>query len=345
MSLLSVSDLRTVFETREGTLPAVDGVSFEIEEGETLGLVGESGSGKSVTALSAMGLVESPGRIESGSVTFDGRDMLDLTKAERREVLGEDMSMIFQRPKESLNPVFRIGNQISETLRVHGYDEGDPWEKAVSLLETVGIPAPEENAKKYPHQYSGGMAQRAMIAIAIARNPKLLIADEPTTALDVTIEAQILELLDNLKRELGMSMLFISHDLGVVWEVCDRVAVMYMGKVVEVAETESLFTDPQHPYTEGLLQCLPQSGRDTTPIRGSVPSATDLPGGCSFHPRCPHADEACRQSFPAKTEANGHEVACYLHGDVDEDGARPPGSLPARRETGSVTPEPDGGER
>ena len=342
MSLLEVSDLETVFETPAGTVPAVDGVSFEIEEGETLGLVGESGSGKSVTALSILNLVRKPGEIRSGQIRFDGYDMLDLTPRQRRNVLGEELSMIFQRPQESLNPVFTVGNQIAETLRVHGYDGGDPRDRAVELLETVGIPAPAENAGKYPHQYSGGMAQRAMIAIAIAREPTLLIADEPTTALDVTIEAQILDLLDDLKTELGMSMLFISHDLGVIWEVCDRVAVMYMGKLVEIAETEELFENPQHPYTEALLDCLPGTG-EIAPIPGPVPTAVDRPQGCTFNPRCKYAAEGCAESFPEMAVADGHLAACYLHTDYDEAGRRPEGRLPTHASVES--PDLPGGER
>lgn len=328
MSLLEVEGLRTVFETHDGELPAVDGIDLEVEEGETLGLVGESGSGKSVTALSILGLVDKPGKIEAGRIHFDGHDMRALGEDQRRELLGNDVSMIFQRAQESLNPVFSVGEQITETLQVHGYDGSNPWDRAVELLDTVGIPSPEENAKKYPHQYSGGMAQRAMIAIAIAGNPKLLIADEPTTALDVTIEAQILELLEDLQTNLGMSMIFISHDLGVIWEVCDRVAVMYLGKIVEVAETEELFENPKHPYTKALLQCLPQTNGEMEPIPGPIPKSTDRPSGCTFHPRCPYASEACSDSFPAMEEFGEHRSACYLHTDVDENGKRPNGKLP-----------------
>ena len=342
MSLLEVDDLETVFETPAGTVPAVDGVGLEIEEGETLGLVGESGSGKSVTALSIMNLVQNPGEIRSGRIRFDGHDMLELTPKERRALLGEELSMIFQRPQESLNPVFTVGSQIAETLRVHGYDEGNPMDRAVDLLEQVGIPAPAENATKYPHQYSGGMAQRAMIAIAIAREPQLLIADEPTTALDVTIEAQILDLLDDLKNELGMSMLFISHDLGVVWEVCDRVAVMYMGKLVEIAETKELFENPQHPYTKALLDCLPGSG-DIAPIPGPVPTATDRPKGCTFNPRCKYATEGCTEAFPEMAVADEHLAACYLHTEYDEAGHRSEGRLPEHASVES--PDLPGGKR
>lgn len=328
MSLLSVENLETVFDIPDGTVRAVDGVSFNVEAGETLGVVGESGSGKSVTALSVLGLVQKPGRIVDGDITFDGRDMRSLNEQRRRSLLGDELSMIFQRPQESLNPVFTVGEQIAETLRIHGYKSGDPWERAVDLLETVGIPSPAENAKKYPHQYSGGMAQRAMIAIAISRNPKLLIADEPTTALDVTIQAQILDLLTELQEDMGMSMLFISHDLGVVWEMCDRVAVMYKGKVVEIGETEEIFDDPKHPYTRGLLRCLPQGDQKITPIPGDVPAGTVHPSGCTFHPRCPYATDACVQSFPESAEVDGRDVACYLYTDRDEDGAEATGTLP-----------------
>jgi oligopeptide/dipeptide ABC transporter ATP-binding protein len=328
MSLLSVEDLRTTFETKEGTLTAVDGVNFEIDSGETLGLVGESGSGKSVTAQSVMRLIQQPGQITSGEIEFDGRDLRNISETELRRIRNQELSMIFQEPQESLNPVFTIGEQIAETLQVYGYEKGDPWDRAVELLGTVGLPNPEEQAKKYPHQYSGGMAQRAMIAIAIAGNPKLLIADEPTTALDVTIEAQILELLDELKAELDMSMLFISHDLGTIWNVCDRVAVMYMGKIVEIGEVESLFQDPQHPYTEGLLECLPGVDGAMEPIPGSVPSNFDLPSGCTFHPRCPYVTEGCTKAYPATESVNGHEVACYRHTNVTADGQVNEGKLP-----------------
>lgn len=328
MSLLEVEDLRTVFKTQDGLLPAVDGIDLTVKEGETVGLVGESGSGKSVTALSILGLVDKSGQVEASRIQFDGQDMRTLEQEQRRKLLGNDLSMIFQRPQESLNPVFSVGEQITEALQVHGYDGGNPWDRAVELLETVGIPSPEENAKKYPHQYSGGMAQRAMIAIAIAGNPKLLIADEPTTALDVTIEAQILELLDDLQSEIGMSMIFISHDLGVIWEVCDRVAVMYMGKLVEVAETEELFENPKHPYTKALIQCLPQTNREIKPIPGPTPKSTNRPSGCTFHPRCPHASEACRNSFPAMEDFDDHQAACYLYTDFDKEEKHPEGALP-----------------
>lgn len=332
MSLLTVEDIETVFEIPDGTVRAVDGVSFEVEEGETLGIVGESGSGKSVTALSIMGLVEDPGRVRNGDIQFEERDLLNIPDNQRRKLLGDEISMIFQRPQESLNPVFTVGEQIAETLRIHGYESGDPWDRAVELLDTVGLPSPAENAKKYPHEYSGGMAQRAMIAIAISREPKLLIADEPTTALDVTIQAQILGLLDELQSDLGMSTLFISHDLGVIWEMCDRVAVMYKGKIVEVAETEELFENPKHPYTRGLLECLPQGDEKVTPIPGDVPGGTDHPSGCTFHPRCPYATESCAKEFPATTQEDAHKVACYIHTNRDEDENIVSGDLPEDEE-------------
>lgn len=329
MTLLDVHDLETVFHTRDGTVRAVDGVDFSIKEGETVGLVGESGSGKSVTALSVMGLIQSPGEIVDGSVEFNGRDLLDLPERELQQLRGDDLSMILQHPTKSLNPVFKVGAQITETLRVHGHTTDDPWQRAKELLETVGLPNPEENLHRYPHQYSGGMAQRAMIAIAIANNPQLLIADEATTALDVTIEAQILDLLNELQEELGMSMLFISHDLGVIWEICDRVAVMYMGKIVEVADVDELFTDPKHPYTQGLLECLPEGKDEIHPITGETPSATDLPNGCTFHPRCPHATDACKTAYPATKRNNGQSVACYRYTDKTESGATVTGEQPA----------------
>ena len=328
MSLLEVRNLETVFNTNEGTVRAVDGIDLTINEGETLGLVGESGSGKSVAALSMMGLIRPPGNVVNGTVEFNSHDLLSLPNQELQQLRGDELSMILQHPTESLNPVFKVGRQIAETLRVHGYDSDDPWNRAVELLETVGLPNPKENAHRYPHQYSGGMAQRAMIAIAIANNPQLLIADEATTALDVTIEAQILDLLNDLQTSLGMSMLFISHDLGVIWEVCDRVAVMYMGKVVEVADVDDLFTNPQHPYTQGLLECLPQGKAEIHPIKGETPSPTELPDGCTFHPRCPHATEACQNVFPAATSNGGHTTACYRYTDETVTGEIVSGNLP-----------------
>ncbi|MDJ1434278.1 ABC transporter ATP-binding protein [Halostagnicola sp. A-GB9-2] len=328
MSLLEITDLETTFDTQAGEIVATDGISFELEEGETLGIVGESGSGKSVTALSIMGLIRNPGQVKNGSVRFRDKDLHSLSDRELRKLLGRDISMVFQEASSALNPAYTIGHQIEETLEVNDY-KGDPRERAVDLLEQVGIPSPEENLDKYPHQYSGGMAQRAMIAIAISREPQLLIADEPTTALDVTIQAQILELFNDIQEEMNMSMIFISHDMGIIWEVCDRVAVMYKGKIVEIAETEQIFKDPKHPYTRGLLQCLPQVSEQLEPIKGTVPSGATLPGGCTFHPRCEYATDACVEGFPESARVGeNHRASCYLYTDHDESGEAPSGKLP-----------------
>ncbi len=318
--LLKVSDLHTEFRTEDGVFAAVNGVDFSLDEGEALGIVGESGCGKSVTALSILGLIPSPpGRVVKGRIEFDGVDLLSLGEKQMRAIRGADISMIFQEPMTSLNPVFTIGNQIIETIRQHeGGSAGAARSRAVELLDLVGIPSPRERLDDYPHQLSGGMRQRVMIAIALSCRPRLLLADEPTTALDVTIQAQILDLLRRLQAELGMAVVLITHDLGVVAEFAQRAIVMYAGRVVEHATVEALFERPMHPYTEGLLASLPVLDQDQDrllAIPGVVPSPFDLPVGCRFAPRCPHARAACNQAMPALRRIDGRDVACIRHHD------------------------------
>ncbi len=322
-NLLEVRSLVTSFRTDEGTLRAVDGVSFDVPRGATLGVVGESGCGKSVTALSIMRLVPEPaGRVESGSIRFDGRELLSLGEREMRGLRGNEISMIFQEPMTSLNPVYRVGAQIVEALRLHqALSKREARQKAIEMLRLVGIPAPHLRVDSYPHELSGGMRQRVMIAMALSCEPRLLIADEPTTALDVTIQAQILELLHTLSKELGMSILLITHDLGVVAEFADAVVVMYAGKVVERAPTAALFDRPRHPYTQGLLASLPtfgshEEGRRRLPtIPGLVPDLRRLPPGCRFHDRCPVVEARCLESEPALVSVeNQVEVACFKAG-------------------------------
>jgi oligopeptide/dipeptide ABC transporter ATP-binding protein len=317
MGVLEVQDLRTWFHTEEGVGRAVDGVSFHVEQGEVLGVVGESGSGKSVTALSIMRLVQPPGRTEAGSrITFNGRDLLGLSERRMRDVRGNDIAMIFQEPMTSLNPVYPIGDQISESIRLHRrLSRGEARARAVELLRLVGMPLAERRVDDYPHQLSGGMRQRVMIAMALANEPDLLIADEPTTALDVTIQAQILELLLQLRERLGMAIILITHDLGVVAEVCDRVVVMYAGQVVEHGAVGDLFASPAHPYTLGLLAAVPrpdQRGGRLAVIPGVVPPPTRWPHGCRFRPRCPYAWDLCDDQ-PGLLEARpGHQARCWL---------------------------------
>jgi peptide/nickel transport system ATP-binding protein/oligopeptide transport system ATP-binding protein len=298
-ALLSVRDLRTWFHTDRGIARAVDGVSFEVRSGETLGIVGESGCGKTVTSLSILGLLpRPPARIEEGSsIRFDGNELVGAGERELRAVRGNEISMIFQEPMSSLNPVYRVGSQISEALRLHrGMDRKAARAETIRLLGEVGIAEPERRVDEYPHQLSGGMRQRVMIAMALSCEPKLLIADEPTTALDVTIQAQILDLLAELRAKHGMAVLLITHDLGVVAEVCDRVVVMYAGQVVETGSVQEIFADPRHPYTRGLLESLPsiaKRGQRLKSISGTVPNPTDLPAGCRFRERCSIALEGC----------------------------------------------------
>jgi oligopeptide/dipeptide ABC transporter ATP-binding protein len=316
--LVEIRNLRTHFYTEDGVVPAVDGVNFYIKRGETLGVVGESGCGKSVTALSIMRLIPNPpGKIVEGEILFEGQDLVKKSESEMRKIRGNDISMIFQEPMTSLNPVFTIGDQIAEAIQLHqGLNHREALDKSVEMLRLVGIPLPERRVKEYPHQLSGGMRQRVMIAMALSCNPKLLVADEPTTALDVTIQAQILEIMKKLKKELGMAIMLITHDLGVVAEMCERVIVMYGGKVVEEADVLSLFKNPLHPYTEGLLQSIPRMDEDVEKlhvIEGVVPNPLYLPEGCRFHPRCPYAVEKCKESQPALEQvAPGRYVACFF---------------------------------
>ncbi|WP_051556563.1 ABC transporter ATP-binding protein [Alkalihalobacterium bogoriense] len=318
-SLLEVKDLKTYFYIDNKVAKAVDGVSFHIEKGETLALVGESGSGKSITSLSVMRLIpEPPGKIEKGSsVKLDGKELLSLSDKEMTNVRGNDIGMIFQEPMTSLNPVFTIGNQIAEPLMKHKkMKKKEAYVKVVELLKLVGFPRAEEMVHEYPHQLSGGMRQRVMIAMALSCNPKLLIADEPTTALDVTIQAQILDLMIDMKEEFGSSILMITHDLGVVAEVADRVIVMYGGQIVEEAEVKELFTNAKHPYTVGLLESMPtidQEKERLESIPGMVPPAHAFPEGCRFAPRCKHATEECTKEVPLLVEDEpGHKVRCVL---------------------------------
>ena len=302
--LLSVEHLTTVFDLPSGPAPAVIDVSFDVRAGETLCLVGESGSGKSVTALSILHLVQRPGRIANGRVVFKGRDLLALGEREMQKVRGAEIALVFQEPMTALNPVFTIGTQIQETLAVHGVARGRAARRrAVELLDAVSIPEPDRRVRDYPHQLSGGLRQRALIAMALACNPPFLIADEPTTALDVTIQAQILDLLRDMKRRLGLALLLITHDLGVVAEMADRVAVMYAGRIVEEADVRDLFRDPRHPYTRGLLASMPGGapGTKLRAIEGTVPPLGQLPRGCAFAPRCPHRFEPCDEAVPGIT--------------------------------------------
>jgi oligopeptide transport system ATP-binding protein len=318
--LLALERLTTVFDVAGGPVRAVDEVSFEIREGETLGLVGESGSGKSVTALSIMGLVQPPGRIAGGRIVFKGRDLLTVDERAMQHVRGAEIALIFQEPMTALNPVFTIGDQIGETLFVHGRaTKREARGKAVELLEAVRIPDAASRVRDYPHQLSGGMRQRVMIAIALACRPSLVIADEPTTALDVTIQAQILELLRDMKSAFHLSLLLITHDLGVIAETADRVAVMYAGRIVETGPVRAIFHSPQHPYTRGLLASIPGggSGRRLRAIDGTVPMLGQLPSGCAFHPRCPDRFDPCTASPPPDFSVGPEQTAkCYLHDPI-----------------------------
>src|SRR5262245_25040073 len=315
--MLEVSNLTTVFDLQSGPAKAVDDVSFEIRAGETLGLVGESGSGKSVTALSLLRLVQPPGRIASGHIRFKGRDLLTLPESEMRKVRGAEISLIFQEPMTALNPVFSIGDQIGEALLVHGLTtRREARFRAIELLEAVRIPHAEARVRDYPHQLSGGMRQRVLIAIAIACKPSLVVADEPTTALDVTLQAEILDLLREMKKTLNLSLLLITHDLGVVAETADRVAIMYAGRIVEHGPVRAIFRAPQHPYTRGLLASLPgtERGRRLRAIEGSVPVLGAFPAGCPFHPRCPDRFEPCAGTLPLDYPVgDGHSARCYLN--------------------------------
>jgi len=317
--LLEVAGLTTVFDTIRGTVPAVDGISFHIRKGETLGLVGESGSGKSVTALSILRLVQAPGRIAGGRIVFNGRDLMTFSERQMQSVRGAEIALIFQEPMTALNPVFTIGDQIAETLLVHKRaTRREAAARAIELLKAVRIPDPAARVRDYPHQLSGGMRQRVLIAMALACGPSLVIADEPTTALDVTIQAEILDLLREMKSSLNLSLLLITHDLGVVAGTADRVAVMYAGRIVEMGPVRAIFHNPQHPYTRGLLASIPGAtpGRRLRAIDGSVPLLDALPPGCSFGPRCADRMTVCATAPPAEyAVAAEHTVSCYLHGN------------------------------
>ena len=317
--LLSVRNLTTVFATRKGEVKAVDDVSFDLAKNEVLGIVGESGSGKSVTALSILGLLpQPPGRVAAGEVLFQGEDLLQMPESEVQKIRGGDISMIFQEPMTSLNPVFSVGDQIMETIRIHEkLGSKAARDRAIEMLTKVGIPSPERRIDDYPHQLSGGMRQRVMIAMALACSPKLLLADEPTTALDVTIQAQILDLLRQLQEEMNMAVILITHNMGVVAEFAQRVLVMYAGRIVEQASVDDIFDRPGHPYTEGLLRSIPDLEVETrrlVTIPGAMPSPFALPPGCSFQPRCPEAQPACARGVPPLIDlGDGRSAACIRH--------------------------------
>ncbi|MCD6136146.1 ABC transporter ATP-binding protein [Candidatus Bipolaricaulota bacterium] len=327
MPLIDVRGLKTYFYTEDGVVRAVDGVDFTIEPEKTLGIVGESGCGKSVTALSIMGLVQSPpGKIAAGEIIYsqDGKKEVDLTKLnpkgrEYRSIRGNEIAMIFQEPMTSLNPVYTIGNQIMEAIILHQHlNKHEAKQKAIEMLHSVGIPVPEQRVDEYPHQLSGGMRQRAMIAMALSCNPSLLIADEPTTALDVTIQAQVLDLMNDLRRDFKASIQFITHDLGVIADMADDVVVMYLGKIVESASVREVFHNAKHPYTQGLMNSIPSlkttKKERLIPIKGVVPDPFDVPEGCGFEPRCPNAMEICKTKVPTLKEVTpGHLVSCWLY--------------------------------
>ena len=318
--LLEIEDLRTHFATADGLVKAVDGVSLRIKQGKTLGVVGESGCGKSITALSIMRLIERPGRIVSGSIKFDGQDLLAMREEDMRDVRGNQISMIFQEPMTSLNPVYTCGEQIAESVMTHtGSSHRQGIERAIDMLGQVGIPDPKRRAGEHPHQLSGGMRQRVMIAMALSTNPELLIADEPTTALDVTIQAQILELMKALREKNRMAIMLITHDLGVVAEMSDDVAVMYAGKIVEASDVVTVFDRPHHPYTRGLIASIPRMGEKREKlevIKGVVPNPLNLPSGCLFKRRCPYAMPICDTRPPLRSVGDGHVSRCWLAPDL-----------------------------
>ena len=324
--LLEVNNLKTQFTTGAGIVKAVDGITYHVDEGETVAIVGESGCGKSVGAMSILRLIpDPPGRIIDGSIVFDGRNLLDLSDEEIRKVRGGQISMVFQEPMTSLNPVLTIGLQLTETMMLHlGLNQNEADKRAIELLGMVGIGEPERRLKQYPHHFSGGMRQRVMIALALSCNPKLIIADEPTTALDVTIQAQILELMRNLTKDLGVALIVITHNLGVVARYAERVIVMYAGKIVEVGTAVQVYHNPHHPYTVGLLNSVPRMdlhrGRRLIPIEGQPPDLTRLDDGCSYRPRCRWAVDSCAQSFPPlESIGDGQIVACFRKDEVDKE--------------------------
>ena len=332
MALLEVENLTVNFYTEEGVVTAVDDLSFRINRGEKFGVVGESGAGKSVTALTVMRLIEEPGRIESGTIRFDGQDLTELSDSEVRDVRGNDVAMIFQDAQTALNPVYTVGEQISEAIRHHlDYDDTAARERTIRLLDDVGIPEPEARYDDYPHEFSGGMQQRAIIAMALSCDPELLIADEPTTALDVTIEAKILDRLNRLADEYDTAIQLITHDLGVIAEMCDRVMVMYAGRAVEKASVEELYYDPKHPYTVGLMSAIPRIGDRQDRLKtipGTMPDLVEVPSGCSFHPRCPFAEEVCTRKQPPLVDPETGDgvglsdrgAACLAYtGDLDDE--------------------------
>ncbi|OEU65770.1 MAG: peptide ABC transporter ATP-binding protein [Desulfovibrio sp. S3730MH75] len=315
--ILKIKNLTTSFATPSGIIRAVDNASIELGQGETLAIVGESGCGKTVLSLSIMGLIpDPPGRITDGHVFYRDQDLVEMSDKELQKIRGNHLSMIFQEPMTSLNPVFKIGDQIGETLRLHkGLDRKEAELAAIEALALVGLPNPQKQIKSFPHELSGGMRQRVMIAMALACNPEILIADEPTTALDVTIQAQILRLLDDMKKKMNGSIMLITHDLGVVARVASRVAVMYAGQLVECSNVFDIFKEPLHPYTQGLLSSVPKLGsKETlTPIPGNVPALNNLPTGCRFHPRCKFAFDKCKKQEPQLISKNGREIRCWLH--------------------------------
>jgi len=334
--LLEVEDLTVQFRTHDGIVRAVDGLSFTVERGESLGVVGESGSGKSVTFMAIMGLLNRDYTLIEGEVRFNGYDLLAMSDKERRAIRGDGIGMVFQDPMTSLHPMYRVGTQIVEAVRTHrDVSKDEAWAEAVEMLRLVGIPSPKERARSYPHEMSGGMRQRVMIAMGLVLRPDLLIADEPTTALDVTVQAQILDLIDDLKRELNIGVVLISHSLGVIADVCQRVMVMYAGRAVELGSRNEVFLTPTHPYTWGLLESIPRVGADherLIPISGSPPSLIHVPPGCPFNPRCPHRFEPCDRDRPALADrGSGHLDACHLTAEQKADiwGAREAGRTAA----------------
>lgn len=319
MKLLEVKDLKTYFYTDEGVVKSVDGVSFSVDKGETLGVVGESGCGKSITSMSIMQLIGKPGKIVNGEIDFKGENLLDKSKEEMRKIRGKEIAMIFQEPMTSLNPVYTVGQQIMEAVLIHeDMTKEQARERAIQMLDLVKIPDAEKRLNSYPHEFSGGMRQRVMIAMALSCNPEFLICDEPTTALDVTIQAQILNLINELKEKTGTAVMMITHDLGVISEVADNVMVMYAGQVVEYTDVDTVFEKPLHPYTQGLINCIPKLGgqeEKLSTIKGMVPSFNDMPEGCLFCPRCEYAKDICRKERPELVDLDGHQVRCFKYTD------------------------------